>query len=513
MNRIVTLTILLLTLFTAQAQDTWSSNIAQIVYDNCSSCHNPQGIAPFSLLTYTDALAGAGGIKSSVASRQMPPWIADKNYKTYAHQRVLTDAEITAITDWVDNGSQEGDASKTPPPPVYSTKGFIPQRPDLELKLPVYTSKATSTNDDYVCFSMPSNLTSDKRIRGFEVIPGNHTIVHHALVYLDATGTYKTDTSGGVCTGPTQGLIGGYVPGSPPTVFPTNGSDFNLGFEIKAGSNVVLAMHYPEGSFGKVDSTIIRFWFYDDNVSIRKLTTRSIIENWDFNLPANQITEVSNSANIGVTDYSVLSVFPHMHLLGSSIKSYALTPTKDTLRFVDIPHWDFEWQEFLFFEKPIKVPAGSTLFGSGIYDNTSNNVHNPNNPPKMVFPGLNTSDEMFLIYFHYLPYVSGDEHRDIDKLTTLSTRSLGYTSLNIGVYPNPASSVVHFNLPDEKASSAHIRIYDVNGLMVGEVINHSLVKRSNHSMEWQIPETVASGLYFYSINMDGKYGTGSFLVD
>ncbi len=493
--------------FSANAQNTWSNNIAQIVYDNCSNCHNPNGIAPFSLLTYTDVKPNVFGIKASIESGSMPPWIADTKYQSYAHERVLSTDEKVAIIDWVNNGSPEGEASKTPPPPVYGTKGFITQKPDLELKMPVYASKATANGDDYVCFSVPSGLTKDKKIRGFEVIPGNHAIVHHALVYLDGTGNYPTDTNAGVCTGPTKGLIGGYVPGSPPTVFPTNGSDFNLGFTVQAGSNIVLAMHYPEGSFGKVDSTMIRFWFYDDEISIRELSTNPLIENWQFLLPANKETNVNATRNIGNNDYSMLSVFPHMHLLGSKIGSYAITPTNDTIRFVNIPHWDFEWQEFLFFEKIKKLPKNSTIYGYGTYDNTSKNTHNPNNPPVLVRPGLNTTDEMFLIYFHYLPYQAGDEDRDIEALTSLGIGD--YNSLNVAVYPNPSSDIINFRLPEESYGSMQLRIFDVNGQMVYE---HKPTTQSTNELSWDIPEGIEAGVYFYSMNVDGTLASGSFMI-
>ena len=498
---------MILTATLSMAQNTWSKNVAQIVYDNCSNCHNPNGIAPFSLLSYADVKPNIFSIKGSIESGSMPPWFADTKYERYAHERVLTTEEKVTILDWIDKGSPEGDASQTPPPPVYGTKGFITQKPDLELKMPVYASKATATGDDYVCFSVPTGLTKDKRIRGFEVIPGNHAIVHHALVYIDGTGNYPTDTTAGVCTGPTKGLLGGYVPGSPPTVFPTNGSDFNLGFSIKAGSNIVLAMHYPEGSFGMVDSTIIRFWFYDDATQIREVSTSSLIENWQFVLPANKETNVNAQTNIGNNEYSILSVFPHMHLLGSRIGSYAITNTNDTIPFVNIPHWDFEWQEFLFFKKIKKLPKYSTIHGHGTYDNTSKNTHNPSNPPVTVRPGLNTTDEMFLIYFHYLPYQTGDEDRDIEALTTLRVNEL--ETIHIMAYPNPAQNKVHFSLGDLSYQSLHIRIYDVNGKVL-----YDLQKSQSDSGDliWDIPENLANGQYYYSINMDGKIGSGPISV-
>lgn len=441
----------------------------------------------------------------------MPPWIADSEYQQYAHERVLTTSEIDAISNWVQNGSPEGDKTKTPPPPVFSAKGYIDKSPDLELKAPVYASKATNDGDDYVCFSIPSTLTKNKRIRAFEIIPGNHNIVHHALVYLDPFGNYPTDTSGSVCTGPSNGLIGGYVPGSPPTVFPSNGSDFNLGFTMFSGSNVVLAMHYPEGSLGMVDSTIIRFWFYDDVVTVRPLLTNSLIENWQFVLPANKITPVKANMNVGNQDFSVVSVFPHMHLLGKSIESFAVTPANDTLPFVNVPNWDFEWQEFLFFKNIIKVPKGTTIYGSGSYDNTTANEHNPKNPPVTVLPGLNTTDEMFLIFFHYLPYVAGDENRDIQSMSSLSSPRFRSKDYAIKVYPNPAVDEVIFELPSKNLQTLSLYIYDSQGRLVEKLMDGKSHK-SLDRITWSVPEKLSSGIYYFSVNADGLFYNNSFLI-
>jgi Copper type II ascorbate-dependent monooxygenase, C-terminal domain/Secretion system C-terminal sorting domain len=495
------------------AQNTWSNNIAQLVYDNCTPCHNPKGIGPFSLLNYTNVKPYSARIKKAVTEGIMPPWIVDNDYQDYAHARVLTTTEIDAISDWVTKGSPEGDANKTPPPPVYKTKGFIKLAPDLELKMPVYASKASSRADDYVCFSVPSNLTQDKKIRAFEVIPGNLSIVHHALVYLDATGSYPTDTAAGVCVGPITGLIGAYVPGSPPTIFPSNGNDFNLGFEFKKGSNVVLAMHYPEGSFGEVDSTIVRFWFYDDQISIRELKTEPLVQNWSFVLPPNQLTDVRDSMDDVTIDYSMVSVFAHMHLLGKSIESFAVTPSKDTLPFVKISHWDFDWQEFLFFKNMVKLPKGSVIYSNGTYDNTVNNHHNLGNPPVKVLPGLNTKDEMFLTYFHYLPYVNGDEFRDIQALSKLSTGKLISDILNLEVYPSPANNIIQFNMNLEEPSRIGLRIYNSQGKLVAIVNDAELFNSGEVEIIWQIPRTISNGVYFYSMNVNGNMGRGSLMIN
>ena len=171
----------------------------------------------------------------------MPPWTADSSFQHYAGERILSQAERDIIINWVDGGALEGDTTLAPPPPVYNGEQLLPGTPDLVVTMPMYMSKATSTSDDYVCIALPTGLTSDKKVKAIEVIPGNRSIVHHCLVFHDAGATYVTDTTGGDCGGPSSGdLMAGYTPGSTPTVFPGT-TTFSAGMVLAAGSNVIFA--------------------------------------------------------------------------------------------------------------------------------------------------------------------------------------------------------------------------------------------------------------------------------
>jgi len=64
---------------TAQAQVTFTKDIAPILARSCQVCHRPGAIAPMSLLTYEDARPWARAIKEKVVKREMPPWYIDKN--------------------------------------------------------------------------------------------------------------------------------------------------------------------------------------------------------------------------------------------------------------------------------------------------------------------------------------------------------------------------------------------------------------------------------------------------
>ncbi len=498
----------------SHAQFTWSEDIAEIVYDNCTACHRDGGIGPFSLMSYESASTYASSIDDVILTDYMPPWSPDPEYQTYAHQRVLTTDEKIALIEWVNTGAQEGDISNAPPPPVYPSDGYIVQTPDVEVQIPEYTSQATVNSDDYVCFSLPLELTESKKLRGFEVVPGNPDIVHHCLLYIDEEGTYESDLSG-ICVGPTDGLIGGYTPGAIPTVFPSDGDDFNLGVTIPAGSNLVLAMHFPEGSFGETDDTKVRLFFYDDAVQIREIQTEPIIQNWSFFLPEEQITEVDASFNLIPADVSLLSVFPHMHLLGKYIKSYGVTTGGDTLQIIDIPHWDFEWQQFYAFENLLTVPAWTTIHAEGAFDNTSNNPHNPNTPPLDVYPGLNTADEMFLVYFQFLPYETGDELIDLEDLITLPTSitEVNYApNLNITAYPNPVDDVATFKFQLEQASIVSLYIFDRQGRVIDKVLERQSVASGSSTWNWRPNPTLAAGMYSYSARVNGKVSFGNLIL-
>jgi len=394
----------------------YSEDVAPIMYNKCLQCHHSNGVAPLNLETYINTVSNAGLIQHVTSSGEMPPWPPDTLYRNYSYENVLTFEEITTITDWVLNGSPLGDTSLLPPMPTFSNHSQL-GTPDLELQMPTYSSAATSSSDDYVCFSIPTNLLQSRKIRAIEVIPGNLQIVHHVLVSLDQFTNNSVVTIPN-CMGPQGGLLYSYAPGAVPLVYP-NDINNSFGAELSANSSISLAMHYPEGSFGQIDSTKVRFYFYPENTVIREISNEFLINEGlfgpPFYLPPNQITEVTGSYGPTLQDYSLMSVFPHMHLLGKDLICYAVTPFNDTINLIKIDNWDFEWQGSYFFEKLLKIPAGSMIYAKGNYDNTVS----PTNPnPVLVQSGFNTEDEMFVFVFQFLPYQQGDENIVIENVLT-----------------------------------------------------------------------------------------------
>jgi len=509
----------LLTFSSSYAQYTWSDHTAAIFYNNCTSCHNPNGIGGFSLVDYDIAYNYRRAIKVVIETNFMPPWTADPAIGHYAGERILSEEEKSQIIAWIDQGCIKGDESNAPPPPVYNNKGFIQKKPDYEVQIPPYRSKAQANKDDYVCFAIPTDLPEDKIIKAIEIIPGNVEIVHHALLFIDPDGTSQTDTVGGDCGGPQGGyLVTGYVPGSTPTVFPSS-DHFNSGMRLPKGSKVVLAMHYPNGSQGMLDSTKVRFFFYDEITRFREISSGPLIQDWSLYFPPNQKKKVKASFPKNGTltqDYTLLSTFPHMHLLGRSIRSYFIN-NRDTTHLISIPEWDFEWQDFYFFRFMKKIPRGSQLFGEAWYDNTVNNRNNPNDPPKAVKAGLNTTDEMFLIYFHYMDYMQGDETINVDSLNQdylTSTISVSTSETNMKIFPNPANEKVHFEYELAEKSTVSLFIYDQYGRLVRRLVKAESQSPGQHKIVWELNngQQRLPGIYYYSMRINNQLKSGPLVI-
>lgn len=524
-RRLIALTVILGGVVAIQASlrsgETFAEDVAEIIYDKCASCHHASGIAPFSLITYNEVFNNQFAIQQSIASGEMPPWPPDTTYQNYAHERIISDAERQIIYNWIGDGAPEGDPNLTPPAPVFLAGPSL-GTPDLTVAAPNYMSSANA-QDDYVCFSIPTNLTSEKWIQAVEIEPGNPGIVHHCLIFID-DGSYLMDTTSGECVGPTLGtLIGEFTPGATPTIYPTS-TDVKMGVRLPAGSSIVLAMHYPEGSIGQMDETKAHLYFYPDGTQdIREIKIERAIENWSFCIPANTTQAVAAQYPVGSNttsaDLTILSVFPHMHNLGSSIKSYGVDNAGDTIPMVNVNNWDFEWQGFYTFKTPQILPQGSKLYGEGTFDNTILNLNNPNNPPIMACAGLNTSDEMFLVYYMYTDYEAGDENLNIDSMLNVSLWELQARGENdefkVVTYPNPFSEQIAFMYHLEKDASVRLNVYNAQGALVREV-SRGFQQEGRQEIFWDgrnaAGSKVKDGMYFYQLIIGDQRIGGEVLM-
>ena len=158
---------------------------------------------------------------------------------------------------WANAGAPEGNP-KDLPKPVAFTNGWNIGKPDLELTMPAKYEVPASGTIDYQYILMPLNLTEDKWVQMAEVRPGNRALVHHVIAYVRPPGSkWMSDAQPGVPLRSQRGrrvgcneFLVGYAPGMPPDILPAGRAKF-----IKAGSDIVLQMHYTANGKPGVDQT------------------------------------------------------------------------------------------------------------------------------------------------------------------------------------------------------------------------------------------------------------------
>lgn len=497
-------------------------DVASAFYKSCTSCHH-EGANHYVFINYTKTNLHKNLIYSALNSNRMPPWKADTNYTRFRHERLISASDKAKILNWIATGATKGDTTQAPPQPVYPPKYKLVGNADLTVSIPTFTSFAT-VNDIYVCFSVPTGLTQDRIIRAYEIVPGNAPLVHHAVITADTTGNYQSDLSGFCINIPGNLELGSYAPGAQPQIFPSM-APLKTGIRLKAGSKVILQMHYPKGTQGQVDSTKIRFYFYPPGeTGVRLLTVSTPLQNWNMSIPANTTpTHVANypSATGTLTaPMSLFGVFPHSHKLGKSMLLYAVKPNVDTIPMVHIPDWDFEWQDYYMYKKLVKIPAGYRLHARHVFNNTTSNLNNPNNPPINVSAGFGTNDEMLFDGIMYLPYQTGDELIDIEAIVnadTLLATNVKYQlpeaagKLRAMAYPNPFKNEVDIKYMMNMSGKVEICITDILGKEILKV-NEGKKDAGLHEFHFNHKD-LRSGVYIYTIRSGNLTFTGKLIKE
>lgn len=464
------------------AQVTFTSDIADIIYNKCSTCHRPGEIGPFSLTNYDEVVAYGPTIKFVTQSKYMPPWKADPNYQHYIDENYLTDDQIKMIGDWVDSGAPYGNATEEPNFPDFPTGSAIGE-PDLVLSFAESHLHKGNNKDEYRYFVLPSGLLEDKKLKAIELRPGNSRIVHHALFFQDVTGKaaqFDAATAEygflGTAGFDTDAVLNydqypGFVPGQRARYFPDG-----MAQTMKAGADLVIQMHYAPFSSDEIDSSSVNLFFADETEVIDREVQDEIMLPFNlpggffaFTIPANQTKEFVGKWKLN-QDLSFIGVFPHMHLLGKAWEVYIEKPDGSVENLIKIDDWDFNWQGGYYFKKFITASKGSTVIAKAVYDNTIDNPNNPSNPPRTVRWGENTTDEMYYLPLLYVPYKQGDEDIIFDETSTDVYDIFEDDQAGISIYPNPSDGRminVGFNL--KMATKVNISLLDLKGQLVRQI--------------------------------------------
>lgn len=388
----------------SQTNVNYAEHIAPILNKHCVECHRPNEVAPFSLVGYDNAKKWSPMITFTAESRKMPPWKPVEGIGEFHDENRLSEKEIETVKRWHQAGAPRGDAKKEPKTPEFSSDWTLGE-PDLILSSKAPYRVEPDGADDYRHFVIKTNYKETKWIKAMDVRPGNKAVVHHVIAFLDNTGSaakLEAQTKdgkegyagfGGVGFLP-SGSLGGWAPGLRPKM-----TADGTAFELKPGTTIVIQVHYHKNGKVEMDQTKLGLYFAKE--PIKQPMQLAWLLNFGIRLPAGQ-KEINIDKTFAMpADVTLYAVMPHMHLLGKSMKVTAEYPNGDKKPLIYINDWDFNWQMSYGFKEPIKLPKGTKLKVEAVYDNSASNPRNPNNPPKDVRWGEETTDEMFLVVAAY----------------------------------------------------------------------------------------------------------------
>ncbi|MDE2125374.1 MAG: redoxin domain-containing protein [Armatimonadetes bacterium] len=377
---------------------TYSGQVAQILDDKCALCHRPGESAPFSLTDYVEARTWAQQIKSYTQQDVMPPWKPTPGWGVFRDARGLTDRQKAILARWADSGAPLGSASAVPPLPHYpSPTAWTLGVPSVVLKPSAPYHLAADGKDVYRNFVLPMQFPHDVYLSGVAFQPQNRAVVHHILLYVDPSGAAVQLDGHGRQPGYTvDGLgIGVYdaqwadvwVPGSSARMLPPG-----VAIRIPKGSVLVMQVHYHKDGRPETDRSQVAL--YLSHGPVRQVVHVDALGQFMLHLPPGNPHEVVNAEQTLPVAVHILSLFPHMHMLGKSMKVWATLPGGATERLIAIADWDFNWQATYYLQHEAALPAGTVLHMQAVFDNTANNPRQPSHPPKLVHFGEQTTDEM-----------------------------------------------------------------------------------------------------------------------
>jgi len=417
---------------TSHEQVTFSKDIAPIFQAKCQECHQPNSIAPMSLITYKEVRPWARSIRERVVTRQMPPWHIDRSVgvQKFKNDMSLTDDQVNTIARWVEEGAPEGDPKDLPPPKPLVTDnewkavrdGYGP--PDLVIRSPEYTMAAQHQDVWYRPMSDIA-ITEPRWAKLVEIRPTNlkgRRILHHSIAYL-----VLKDDPDAVSTGTANGRVGrgdnadNLVNRRPQLMEWAIGKGYDLfrpgtGKLMLPGEKIAWDQHIHAVGEQITAGSEIGIWFYKPGEEPKKrsylIGFTGLRNGQSLDIPPNSLSQTEGFTVL--KENTLIENFqPHFHLRGKSMQVEAILPDGSNQVISYVGNFNFNWMtNYIYADDAAPVfPKGTVIHVSAWYDNTKNNKNNPD-PDQWVGYGDRTVDEMAHAWMNVV-YLTDDEYKTL----------------------------------------------------------------------------------------------------
>jgi hypothetical protein len=374
---------------------TFSKDIAPILQRSCQNCHQPDSLAPMSLVTYKDVRPWAKSIKAKTLLRDkpgaMPPWYLEHNIgiQHFKNDASPTDLELAKIAKWVDDGAPEGNPADMPPPKELGENNrWTAGEPDLIVPTPWVTVKAGAPDWWGELDPAPTGVKEDRWVKSVEIreendvkgdggrkTVGSRFVFHHMIWTASVPGAAPTaddfsETSSG--TWPIHEV------GRNADIFPDN-----AGKLLRAGSELNLfSTHLHSNGKDTTSRLLYGFRFFPKGYKPElKYTARALGNGVDIDIHGGEGNQRLDAYQVLEVPTKITTYEPHMHAPGVRMCLEAIWGFNvQTLNCVGYDHNWVRVYEYDDDYAPL-LPKGTILHIIGYFDQTgaNKNVPDPRN--------------------------------------------------------------------------------------------------------------------------------------
>jgi hypothetical protein len=329
-------------------------------------------------------------IREVLRTDRMPPWQADPHVGVFQDDKSLSADQIKTLVHWIEAGAPRGEGND----PLAAVKHVAPEwplgKPDLVLDIPSFEVPATGVVD-YQRPYIVNPMKEGRWLKASTVKVSQRQAVHHIL-----TGHMKDVPANGIASEVRWGnSVGGYAVGAESTIEPAD-----IGTYVPPGGAIGFQIHYTPFGKAVTDASQIGLYFYKDDELPPLMMRETVIVDNTIKLPPQDGAHKEVAYLDFPKDAILYAAFPHAHYRGSYSDLTIRYPDDTEKLLLRLPKYDFNWQRYYSFAEPVKVPAGSKLIATYLYDNSPRNPANPD-PAKEIVWGDQSFEEMFYTRLRY----------------------------------------------------------------------------------------------------------------